>query len=205
MRIAFVGAYGNGKTTLTKQLSARLGLKRTHGSAMRDPAGSARKALEETTEPELIQLAVRRFTERAAEEAIAELDGGFLSDGSALHEWVYSKVRLAVGRYPEPTATLLDADQPATTAYEEVVDHLGLLAREHARASYDLVVHCPVEFPLSDDPMPISERFRTLSDHLMLDIVRKTGLPLHIVTGSLEDRIAQVLRLSGVPTELVRR
>src|SRR4051812_17308283 len=64
MRIAFVGAYGNGKTTLTTELSARLGLERTHGSAMRDPAGGARKALEETTDPELIQLAVRRFMER---------------------------------------------------------------------------------------------------------------------------------------------
>lgn len=203
MRIAFVGAYGNGKTTLTTELSARLGLERTHGSAMRDPAGGVRKALEETTEPELIQLAVRRFTERAVEEARAQK--GFLSDGSVLHEWVYTKVRLAVGRYPEPSATLAGAVRPPRTVlFEEVVEQLSRLAKEHARVSYDLVVHCPVERPLSDDPPPISEYFRVLSDQLMLETLETMDLPVHVVTGTVQERIAQVLELPGVPGALVR-
>ena len=68
MRIAVVGAYGNGKTTLTTDLSALLGLERIHGSAMRDPAGGARKALEETTEPELIRMMVDYDRERRQTE-----------------------------------------------------------------------------------------------------------------------------------------
>jgi len=197
MRIAFVGAYGNGKTTLTTALSERLGVARTHGSAMRDPAGGARKSLEETTEPELIQLAVRRFLERATEEA-AHADG-FVSDGSVLHEWVYTKVRLAVGRYPEPTADVGAAARTGDTAiYEDVVDQLSLLAQEHARVGYDLFVHTPVEFPLAVDPLPISESFRVLSDKLMLETLEKLGVPVHIVSGSPSERIDQVLALPGV-------
>ncbi|GAB2715054.1 ATP-binding protein [Streptomyces bullii] len=197
MRIAFVGAYGNGKTTLTTELSKKLGLERVHGSAMRDPAGGARKALEETNEPELIQLAVRRFTERAVDEA--RLQEGFLSDGSVLHEWVYSKVRLAVGRHPEPSVTLQDAVRaPRTRVFEEVVDQLALLAKEHARVTYDVFVHCPVEFPLPEGHDPISEHFRTLSDQLMLDTVESLDIPVHIVKGTLEERIEQVLSIPGV-------
>ncbi|MEV4412767.1 ATP-binding protein [Catellatospora sp. NPDC049609] len=198
MRIAFVGAYGNGKTTLTTELSKRLGLPRSHGSAMRDPAGGAKKALEETTEPELVQLAVRRFVERAVEEAAAP--AGFLSDGSILHEWVYTKVRLAVGRYPQPPAELDDVARTGPTGVvEEVVDQIGLLAREHARVGYDLIVHCPNEVPLPDGHDPISEYFRVLSDKYMLEIVETLGLPVHIVKGSVEERIEQILSLPGVP------
>ncbi len=197
MRIAFVGAYGNGKTTLTTELSNRLGLPRTHGSAMRDPAGGPPKALEETTEPELVQLAVRRFVERAVEEAAAAK--GFLSDGSVLHEWVYTKVRLAVGRYPQPPTDLTDSERSErSAALEEVVDQIGLLAREHARVGYDLVVHCPNEVPLPDGHDPISEYFRVLSDRLMLEVVDSLGLPVHIVTGSVEQRIGQIMALPGV-------
>lgn len=197
MRIAFVGAYGNGKTTLTTELSERLGLMRTHGSAMRDPAGGARKSLEEASEPELIQLAVRRFTERSVEESRAE--NGFLSDGSVLHEWVYTTVRLIAGRYPEPTVNLADAPRsPRTEPYLEVADQLGLLALEHARLGYDLFVHCPAEIPLRVDPLPISEHFRVLSDTLMLEILEKAGIEVHVVKGGLKNRIAQVLDLPGV-------
>ena len=203
MRIAFVGAYGNGKTTLTTELSERLGLPRTHGTAMRDPAGGTPKALEETTEPELVQLAVRRFTERSVDEA--RLKDGFLSDGSVLHEWVYTKVRLVVGRHPEPSESLAEATRSARTKmYEEVVDQVSLLAQEHARVGYDLFVHCPVEVPLPDGHSPISEHFRVLSDRLMLEILESLDLPVHIVTGSVEERISQVLKLPGVPPALVR-
>ncbi|MEU3862691.1 hypothetical protein AB0F03_36185 [Streptomyces sp. NPDC028722] len=121
LRIAVVGAYGNGKTTLTTELSRQLGLPRTHGAAMRDPAGGAGKSLEECTDPEVIQLAVHRFTERVVDEA--RCSHGFVSDGSVLHEWIYTKVRLVLGRLPGPSARLDTAVRPATTAaYEEVTD-----------------------------------------------------------------------------------
>jgi hypothetical protein len=199
MRIAFVGAYGNGKTTLTTELAARLGLPRVHGTAMRDPAGGAPKALEETTEPELIQLAVRRFTERSVDEARHQ--AGFLSDGSVLHEWVYTKVRLSVGRHPEPPASLGgSAASPRAEVCAEVVDQLSLLAQKHMRLGYDLIVHCPVEVPLPDGHSPVSEYFRVLSDRLMLDTLDALTLPVHVVKGSVKERIEQVLAMPDVRT-----
>ncbi|SDL14532.1 AAA family ATPase [Streptomyces indicus] len=198
MRIAFVGAYGNGKTTLTTELSHRTGLERVHGSAMRDPAGTTPKSLEESSETELVQLAVRRYTERAVDEAARPK--GFLSDGSVLHEWVYSKVRLAVGRYPDAGDTLAaGARSPRTQVVEEVVDQLGLLAKEQARTGYDLIVFVPNEFPLPEGHDPISAHFRVLSDELMLDIVNSLGVPVHTVTGTVQERIEQVLQIEGVP------
>jgi hypothetical protein len=198
VRIAFVGAYGNGKTTLTTELAQLTGLERTHGSAMRDPAGATPKSLEESSETELVQLAVRRYTERAVEEAANPK--GFLSDGSVLHEWVYSKVRLAVGRYPEPTDTLeAGVRSPRTQVVEEVVDQLGLLAKEQAKVGYDVIVFVPNEVPLPEGHDPISAHFRVLSDELMLQIVHTLGLPVHTVTGTVEERIQQVLSIPGVP------
>lgn len=197
MRIAFVGAYGNGKTTLTTELSKLTGLERVHGSAMRDPAGTSPKSLEESSETELVQLAVRRYTERAVDEA--QRPEGFLSDGSVLHEWIYSKVRLAVGRYPSPTDTIkAGVRTPRTQVVEEVIDQLGSLAKEQARAGYDLIVFVPNEFPLPEGHDPISAHFRVLSDELMLDLVNTLDVPVHTVTGTLEERIEQVLKISGV-------
>ncbi|MDH6455551.1 nicotinamide riboside kinase [Streptomyces sp. SAI-126] len=198
LRIAVVGAYGNGKPTLTTELSQQLGLPRTHGTAMRDPAGGSGKSLEECTESELIQLAVRRFTERAVDEA--RLSQGFISDGSVLHEWVYTKVRLVLGRHSSPPARLGCGPRSATAAaYEEVVDHIGLLTRQHALDAYALVVHLPAEVPLSDGHRPISEHFRQVSDQLLLETLAKWRTPVHVVTGSIQDRVRRCRELAGAP------
>jgi len=194
VRIAVVGAYGAGKTTLITAATARTGLPAAHGTPMRDPAGSRPKPLEEATEPELVQLVVRRHAERLLAEAAHP--EGFLSDGSLLHEWVYATVRLAVGLHPGtgrgPQIVMADPDNP----YRSVLDHLGREFLHRALASYDVFVHLPVEFPLHDDPPPIAEHFRTLSDRLLLDTLHTVGAPVHTATGSLENRLAALLALS---------
>jgi hypothetical protein len=194
VRIAVVGAYGAGKTTLITAATARTGLPAAHGTPMRDPVGGRPKPLEEATEPELIQLVVRRHAERLLAEA--GHPEGFLSDGSLLHEWVYATVRLAVGLHP-------GADQglPALTAdpgspYRSVLDHLGREFLHRALASYDAFVHLPVAFPLRDDPPPIGEHFRTLSDRLLLDTLRTAGATVHTLTGTPEDRLDALLTLT---------
>ncbi|PAZ14800.1 ATP/GTP-binding protein [Streptomyces sp. SA15] len=194
MRIAVVGAYGAGKTTLITAATAHTGLPAAHGTPMRDPAGSRPKPLEEATEPELVQLVVRRHAERLLAEAAHP--EGFLSDGSLLHEWVYATVRLAVGLHPGtdqgPQIVMADPDSP----YRSVLDHLGREFLHRALASYDVFVHLPVEFPLHDDPPPIAEHFRTLSDRLLLDTLHTAGAPVHTATGPLENRLATLLTLT---------
>lgn len=196
VRIAVVGAYGNGKTTLTTELSRQLGLERTHGAAMRDPADGSGKSLEECSDAELIQLAVRRFTERLVGEA--RLPQGFVSDGSVVHEWVYTKIRLVLGRLPAPPVRLESAPRSAATAlYEEVADQIGLLTLRHARDAYDLVVHLPADVPLPEGHRPISEHFRRLSDRLLLETLQNWRIPVHVVTGSVQERVQRCLELAG--------
>ncbi|MEV5387735.1 AAA family ATPase [Streptomyces sp. NPDC052721] len=194
LRIAVAGAYGNGKTTLTTELSRQLGLPRTHGSPMRDPAGGSGKSLEDCTDPELIQLAVRRFTERVVDEA--RWAEGFVSDGSVLHEWIYTKVRLVLGRLPTPSARLDSTSRPAVTAaYEEVTDQIGLLAQEYACDTYDLVVHLPADVPLPEGHRPISEHFRRVSDQLLLETLEAWRIPFQVVTGSVQERVRRCREL----------
>ncbi|MGQ4514563.1 AAA family ATPase [Streptomyces sp. DW26H14] len=198
MRIALVGAYGAGKTTLISAATARVGLPAAHGTPMRDPAGSRRPtSLEEATEPELVQLVVRRHAERLLAEAA--YPKGFLSDGSLLHEWVYATVRLAVGLHPGADTDVRDvvADAGNGDPYRAVLDHLGREFLHRALTSYDVFVHLPVEFPLHDGTPPIAEHFRVLSDRLLLDTLHAAGAPVRTISGPLDDRLAALVSLTA--------
>ncbi|WP_406145806.1 AAA family ATPase [Streptomyces sp. NBC_01012] len=198
MRIALVGAYGAGKTTLISAATARVGLPAAHGTPMRDPVGSRRPtSLEEATEPELVQLVVRRHAERLLAEAA--YPKGFLSDGSLLHEWIYATVRLAVGLHPGAGQDVRDvvAGVGDGDPYRTVLDHLGREFLHRALTSYDVFVHLPVEFPLHDGTPPVAEHFRALSDRLLLDTLHAAGAPVRTVSGPLDDRLAALVALTG--------
>ncbi|HSU40342.1 MAG TPA: AAA family ATPase, partial [Polyangiaceae bacterium] len=74
--------------------------------------------------------------------------------------------------------------------------------KRHAKKAYDEFIHLPVEFPLvKDGHRPVSEKFRKLSDGLLLETLRELGIKYHIVSGSLEERlgrIAEIYRLEPV-------
>ena len=100
LRIAVSGTYSTGKTTTTIALSLVTGIPRTHARTMREilPEAIPGKTLEDCKPAELLQLGMRRFIERAVFESHCK--GGFFSDGSSLHEWVYGKARMIVGINP---------------------------------------------------------------------------------------------------------
>ncbi|MET8976483.1 AAA family ATPase [Streptomyces sp. NPDC004539] len=199
-RIAVSGTYCTGKTTTTIALAHLTGIPRTHARTMREILADALpgKRLEECSAPELIQLGIQRYTERAVHES--RLAGGFLSDGSSLHEWVYGKVRVRAGIHPTDG---YDATAAPPDFYEEVVDSMGAVLKRHARQAYDVFVHLPVEFGLVEDGhRPVSERFRRMSDELLRTSLDELAIPYHVVGGTIEERLATVVDIFGLPTRM---
>ena len=197
LRLAISGTYSTGKTTTTEALALWTGLPRTHAQTMREilPEVLPGKALEECTFPELFQLGVVRFTERAVRESA--MTGSFVSDGSALHEWVYGKARMIVGINPNdgPVQRTLRAAMvlPYKKILSDVNEAFGAVVKRHAKKAYDEFVHLPVEFPLvKDGHRPVSEEFRALSDRLLLEILTELGIKVHVVSGSIEERLTRI-------------
>lgn len=196
--IAIVGAYGSGKTVLSRALSHVTGLPYTQGTAMRYPIGGEGKHIWNWTPGELLQLTVKRYAERVLNEA--SHPDGFISDGSIVHEWIFAKLRLVTGPNPA-TAESIDHRYRSelTAALEDVTDHIGRLAKHHAKQTYSAMYFLPIEFGLAEDNRPINENFRTLSDEVMLPALAEIGVPFHTVTGSPAQRLEKILEISGLP------
>lgn len=176
-RVAVVGAYGAGKTTLVGALSGRLGLPVAATSAMRDPVRGVPRVLADCSPVEVFQLALRRFDERVREESV--LGDRFLSDGSVLHEWVYLAGTAAARRGDGP-----DLGPVARRATREIVQ--GLSER------YDLVVYVPPEEPLPADS-PIDGEFQSALDRRTRAAVRLARVEVVTAAGGIEERVARVL------------
>lgn len=202
MRIAVSGTYSSGKTTTSIALSHLTGIPRTHAKTMREilPEVVPGRRLEECTIPELFQLGMIRYSERAVHES--HLPGAFISDGSALHEWVYGKIRTHVGIHPTDDIPVAEASDE-TAFFDQVIDAIGAVARRHAVRSYDVFIHLPIEFDLvSDGHRPVSERFRRLSDELLLRSLTDLSIPHHIVSGSIVQRLETIVDVLSLPQVL---
>jgi hypothetical protein len=200
MRLAVSGTYSSGKTTVAVGLEILTGIPRTQAKTMREilPYAVPGKRLEECDAGELVELGLRRLVDRVARES--QLPGDFISDGSSLHEWVYGKVRVRFGLNPEGA---LPADEPPQIEngfFEQVIDHMGAVMKDHAVRSYDAFVHLPIEFPLvADGHRPISEGFRRLSDELLLATLEQLGIRYDLVGGTIEQRLDTIARIHGLP------
>lgn len=203
LRLAISGTYSTGKTTTTEALSLWVGLPRTHAQTMREILGEVLpgKALEDCRMPELFQLGILRYTERAIREAT--MSGSFVSDGSALHEWVYGKARMVVGINPNDGRLRRTIRAVMVAPYKKVLTDIneafGAVVKRHAKRSYDEFIHLPVEFPLvKDGHRPVSEEFRALSDQLLKDILTELGIKFHVVGGSLKHRLTRIAEIYGL-------
>jgi hypothetical protein len=208
MKLAISGAYSSGKTTTSIALSYLTGIPRTHAKTMREilPEVLPGKRLEDCAVPELLQLGMIRYAERAVHESM--LPYGFISDGSSLHEWVYGKARVRFGLHPGkclPNGGFESSEQ--RLLFESVIDAMGAVMLRHAKQTYDAVAHLPIEFPLAaDGHRPVSEEFRALCDELLLSTLAQEGIPVFVIGGSLAARLEQFVEVFALPTIMsVRR
>ncbi|GAB2023004.1 AAA family ATPase [Pseudolactococcus yaeyamensis] len=201
MKIAMSGTYSTGKTTTTLALAHLTGLNRTHAKTMREilPLALPGKKLEECTAPELFQLGIRRFAERAVSES--HLDN-FISDGSSLHEWIYGTVRMSVGINPNDENSQIVSEEVLNTL-KEVIHHLGCVVKDHAKLTYDSFIHLPVEFPIQEDGhRPVSEEFRNQSDRLLLKTLDELGIAYQIIGGTIEERLVKIVKYYQLPMKM---
>jgi hypothetical protein len=207
IRIAVSGTYSTGKTTTSYALSYLTGIPRTHAQTMREilPIINPGKRLEDCTPPELYELGIRRLTERTRCEAL--LDGNFISDGSALHEWVYGKARLKVGLNPNEKGLKKIHSKirllPYTIPMSIFINDYEKLVKLHTKRSYDLFIHLPIEFPIAQDGhRPVNENFRRHSNDYLINTLHELGMPYIIAGGSIEDRLSTVIKYLGITPQM---
>jgi len=197
MKLAISGTYSVGKTLTTMAVAHLTGLPRSAAMTMREllPISVPGKTLEQCTAPEIIMLIMRRNQERAVNES--HLAGGYVSDGSSLHEWCYGTVRVKVGINPNDSVELDSLEMTDEIRfYAGVLQQMGVPARQHAKAAYDAFVHLPIEFPLvADGHRPVNERFRSLADQMLLNVLSELEIPVHIVGGSVAERLRRITEL----------
>ncbi|MFJ4105622.1 AAA family ATPase [Amycolatopsis japonica] len=197
MKLAISGTYSVGKTLTTMAVAHLTGLPRSSALTMREllPISVPGKTLEECSAAEIIMLITRRNQGRAVNES--HLPDGFVSDGSSLHEWCYGTVRVLVGINPNESVHLDTIEMTDEIRfYAEVMRQIGVPARQHAKASYDAFVHLPIEFPLvADGHRPVNERFRALADEMLLKQLDELGIPVHIVGGTVPERLEKILEI----------
>ena len=204
LRIAISGTYSTGKTTTSYALSYLTGIPRTHAQTMREilPIILPGKRLEECTPVDLYELGIRRLTERVACES--RLETSFISDGSALHEWVYGRARLKIGLNPNEHAFMRLIHKakllPFALPMLEFNDYYGKLVKMHTAKSYDTFIHLPIEFPIvQDGHRPVNERFRTISNDYLLEIIQELEIPYFVASGSVEERLEKITKHYNLP------
>lgn len=201
------GTYSTGKTTTSYALSFLTGIPRTHAQTMREilPVILPGKRLEECTPTDLYELGIRRFTERVRCEA--SLSDGFISDGSALHEWVYGRARLKIGLNPSENVVKRNFNKlkliPYLIPMLEFNKYYERMVKMHTASAYDIFIHLPVEFPIvKDGHRPVNERFRTLSDQFLLDIITELKIPYITAGGTVEERLRKITEELDLPIQM---
>jgi hypothetical protein len=204
LRLAISGTYSTGKTTTTEALSIATGIPRTDALTARQITLDLfpGRRFQDLTTGDLLALGLRRLEERIQSEAAAQ--GGYISDGSVLHEWIYGEARLRVGINPgaAPLARALQGISgiPAKPFLRRYLSAYGHVVQARAREQYDAFVHLPLESTMDPDGhRPLSEKYRRVSDVMLRAAPIDLGIGCHVVGGTLRDRIHQIIDIFGLP------
>ncbi|TWV34925.1 AAA family ATPase, partial [Streptomyces misionensis] len=84
--------------------------------------------------------------------------------------------------------------------YAEVMKQIAIPAKQHTKSNYDAFVHLPIEFPIVEDGhRPVNERFRQLAEQLLLETLDELEIPVHIVGGTIPERLARIVEIFDFP------
>jgi hypothetical protein len=186
LRLAITGATRTGKSTVTTALSLATGLPRIH-VALEAIAASDERRLGET-----VETPVRAFEFRVDSEARAT--GGFISDGSVLHEWAEAEAT----RRERPRGSWIRYPREISFRMFEkrfLAAHAGIVTR-HANATYDAVVHLRIS---ADDVTDEGAVRRRLADRILVDTLYTSTIPYLVVGGPPEEVLAHVTNLFRLP------
>jgi nicotinamide riboside kinase len=201
MRIAISGTYSTGKTTLSLALGYLTGIPVTRARTMREilPATFPGYSLEQCGSSELMELGIRRFTERI--QAEKQAGDSFISDGCSLQEWLYGSTRLQTGfnpaEKPEIVKSWIENHPEEWRVFRETITGFGQVVKKYAQMHYDVMIHLPVEFPLMPDGhRPASETFRQASEQLLRNTYKELGVRTIDICGNIRERLnASIVRL----------
>ncbi|WP_461666593.1 AAA family ATPase [Gordonia sputi] len=192
-RIALVGAWGAGKTTLATELADRLHIPVVQGQGAMTVAGTA--TVHDWTPHELVEASIVRYGDRRAAEATEQ---SFVSDGGILHEYVYTRLRLLHGSYPGGNGPRRDHAQltdPANRRTWASLTGIGTdTLRRHLTSNYSHVVHLPTELPLPTNA-PIDHEFQTRTDIAIRQLCTHLGVDRIEVTGSVAQRADAIVSI----------
>jgi hypothetical protein len=171
-RIAIVGSFSTGKTTLAEELARRLSLPLLPEVAREIAALGFRLDKDATPETEAL-IFLRQFNNETEEPE-------FVGDRSLIDVMAYAG--WVLDNQPHRKEMLL---------WEEC----ERLAERRLRTNYSHVYYLPIEFPIVLDGLrPDDPAFQKEIDERVLGLLESHAVSYETVTGSVEERLAQIER-----------
>ena len=205
MKIAISGTYSTGKTTLSIALALLTGIPATRARTMREilPATFPDYSLEQCGPSQLMELGMRRFTERIQAELI--LNNSFISDGCPLQEWLYGSTRLITGlnpsESPKKVKEWINNHRDQWNVFRQAINAFGKVTKDYTKRNYDAIIHLPVEFPfVPEGHRPTSEHFRNESDKRLREVYKELKICPLEVYGSLSKRLKMIVEYLNLDT-----
>jgi hypothetical protein len=169
-RIAIVGSFSTGKTTLAEMLSQRMGLPLLPEVAREVAAMGFRLDKDASPETETL-IFLRQYNNELA-------SSGFIGDRSLVDVLAYA-------------GWVLDnqSRRKETALWDECVR----LAERRLRSSYSDVYYLPIEFPIVLDGLrPDDPAFQQDIDRRILKLLEAHNVSYVTITGTVEERLAAI-------------
>lgn len=174
-RIAIVGSFSTGKTTLATEVAEHLALPLLPEAA-REVAGLGFK-LDKDATPEIEALIFLKHYNNELSTYSFVVDRSML-DIMAYAGWVL--------------------DNRPRTKDMAIWEECERLAERRLRTAYTHVFYLPIEFPIVPDGLrPEDPDFQKDIDERLLALLESYGLVYETITGSVEERVQKVLRALG--------